>query len=187
MLPDSEKAYPLGIAEVLFPHPKHIAAADTHHAQSIENRDQRGHGHRRFDQCRAALPAIAAGGCEVAHRLFRAGRRKYRCSAPESFPVRAGISTAPAACAVLKIVARAGLLHGGVLTITRRTMAGPGGDEDAPRSDQDVIRPWDNLFNARAILAIPSNRRAEVACGQDHRLKNLSIPAPARVFDRAQS
>ncbi|MBS1217253.1 MAG: ilvD, partial [Proteobacteria bacterium] len=46
---------------------------------------------------------------------------------------------------VLKMLLKHGLLHGDCITITGRTMAQALKDvQDAPRPDQDVIRPWAN-------------------------------------------
>jgi dihydroxy-acid dehydratase len=86
---------------------------------------------------------------------------------------------------VLKMLLAHGLLHGDCMTITGRTI----GDELAhisptPRSDQDVIRPWDNPMYAQGHLAILRGNLAPEGCvAKITGLKNPSITGPARVFD----
>jgi dihydroxy-acid dehydratase len=86
---------------------------------------------------------------------------------------------------VLKMLLRAGLLHGDCLTITGRTMA----DElknvpDAPRTGQDVIRPWDRPLYAQGHLAILKGNLAPEGCvAKITGLKSPRITGPARVFD----
>jgi len=86
---------------------------------------------------------------------------------------------------VLKILLKAGLLHGECLTITGRTLA----EElksvpDAPRKDQDVIRPFDKPMYAQGHLAILKGNLATEGCvAKITGLKNPSITGPARVFD----
>jgi dihydroxy-acid dehydratase len=86
---------------------------------------------------------------------------------------------------VLKILLRAGLLHGECLTITGRTLA----EElknvpDTPRKDQDVIRPFDQPMYAHGHLAILKGNLATEGCvAKITGLKNPSITGPARVFD----
>ncbi|MBI5910942.1 MAG: dihydroxy-acid dehydratase [Betaproteobacteria bacterium] len=86
---------------------------------------------------------------------------------------------------VLKMLLTHGLLHGDCLTITGRTMAGElAAIPDAPRSDQDVIRPWDNPMYAQGHLAILKGNLAPEGCvAKITGLKKLSITGPARVFD----
>ncbi|TAK72163.1 MAG: dihydroxy-acid dehydratase, partial [Betaproteobacteria bacterium] len=86
---------------------------------------------------------------------------------------------------VLKMLLVHGLLHGGCLTITGRTMAEElAAIPDAPRSDQDVIRPWDNPLYAQGHLAILKGNLAPEGCvAKITGLKKLSITGPARVFD----
>jgi dihydroxy-acid dehydratase len=86
---------------------------------------------------------------------------------------------------VLKMLLDHGLLHGDCMTITGRTI----GDElenipAVPRSDQDVIRPWDNPMYAQGHLAILRGNLAPEGCvAKITGLKNPSITGPARVFD----
>jgi dihydroxy-acid dehydratase len=86
---------------------------------------------------------------------------------------------------VLKMLLAHGLLHGECLTITGRTMAEElAAIPDAPRSDQDVIRQWDNPMYAQGHLAILKGNLAPEGCvAKITGLKNPSITGPARVFD----
>ena len=86
---------------------------------------------------------------------------------------------------VLKMLLKAGLLHGDCMTITGRTMA----EElahvpDAPRADQDVIRPIDQPLYKQGHLAILRGNLATEGCvAKITGLKNPSITGPARVFN----
>jgi len=86
---------------------------------------------------------------------------------------------------VLKMLLAHGILHGDRMTITGRTMA----EElahlpDAPRADQDVIRPWSNPMYAEGHLAILRGNLAPEGCvAKITGLKTPSITGPARVFD----
>jgi dihydroxy-acid dehydratase len=86
---------------------------------------------------------------------------------------------------VLKILLRAGLLHGDCMTITGRTMAEElEGVPDKPRADQDVIRPIDAPLYAQGHLAILRGNLAPEGCvAKITGLKNPAITGPARVFD----
>jgi dihydroxy-acid dehydratase len=86
---------------------------------------------------------------------------------------------------VLKMLLAHGLLHGDCMTITGRTMAEELANiPDAPRSDQDVIRPWDHPMYAHGHLAILRGNLAPEGCvAKITGLKNPSITGPARVFD----
>ena len=86
---------------------------------------------------------------------------------------------------VLKMLLTNGVLHGDCMTITGRSI----GEEleavpDAPRADQDVIRPWSNPMYAQGHLAILRGNLAPEGCvAKITGLKNPSITGPARVFD----
>jgi len=86
---------------------------------------------------------------------------------------------------VLKVLLNHGVLHGDCMTITGRTIA----QElehvpDAPRKDQDVIRPWDKPMYAHGHLAILRGNLAPEGCvAKITGLKNPTITGPARVFD----
>ncbi|WP_454711245.1 dihydroxy-acid dehydratase [Cupriavidus nantongensis] len=90
---------------------------------------------------------------------------------------------------VMKILLKAGLLHGDCLTITGRTLA----EElehvpDTPRADQDVILPLERALYAEGHLAIlKGNLAEEGAVAKITGLKNPVITGPARVFEDEQS
>jgi dihydroxy-acid dehydratase len=89
----------------------------------------------------------------------------------------------------MKILLKAGLLHGDCLTITGKTVAENLKDiPDAPRADQDVIRPVDKPMYAEGHLAIlKGNLSPEGAVAKITGLKNPVITGPARVFDDEQT
>jgi dihydroxy-acid dehydratase len=86
---------------------------------------------------------------------------------------------------VLKMLLAQGLLHGDCVTITGRTLADElTGVPDAPRADQEVIRPWSNPMYAQGHLAILKGNLAPEGCvAKITGLKKPSITGPARVFD----
>ena len=90
---------------------------------------------------------------------------------------------------VMKILLKAGMLHGDCMTITGRTVAeNLANVPDAPRADQDVIRPIEQPMYAEGHLAIlRGNLSPEGAVAKITGLKNPSITGPARVFDDEQS
>jgi dihydroxy-acid dehydratase len=90
---------------------------------------------------------------------------------------------------VLKILLKAGLLHGDCMTITGRTMAEElASVPDAPRADQDVILPIDKPMYAQGHLAILKGNLSPEGCvAKITGLKNPVITGPARVFDDEQS
>jgi len=86
---------------------------------------------------------------------------------------------------VLKMLLKAGLLHGECLTITGKTLA----EElrnipEEPRKDQQVIRPFDRPMYPHGHLAILKGNLAPEGCvAKITGLKKTSITGPARVFD----
>lgn len=90
---------------------------------------------------------------------------------------------------VMKILLKAGLLHGDCLTITGQTIAEVLKDvPDEPRKDQDVIRSISDPMYAQGHLAIlKGNLSPEGAVAKITGLKNPVITGPARVFDDEQS
>jgi len=90
---------------------------------------------------------------------------------------------------VLKILLKAGLLHGDCMTITGRTMAEElASVPDAPRADQDVILPIDKPMYAQGHLAILKGNLSPEGCvAKITGLKNPVITGPARVFDDEHS
>jgi len=86
---------------------------------------------------------------------------------------------------VLKMLIKAGMLHGDCMTITGRTMAEElASVPETPRADQDVIRPFDRPLYAHGHLAILKGNLAPEGCvAKITGLKNPVITGPARVFD----
>jgi dihydroxy-acid dehydratase len=90
---------------------------------------------------------------------------------------------------VMKVLLKAGLLHGDCMTITGKTVAeNLGNVPDTPRADQDVIRPIDRPMYAQGHLAILKGNISPEGCvAKITGLKNPVITGPARVFDDEQS
>ncbi|HSD54010.1 MAG TPA: dihydroxy-acid dehydratase [Burkholderiales bacterium] len=86
---------------------------------------------------------------------------------------------------VLKVLLAHGVLHGDCKTVTGRTIAEELKDvPDAPRANQDVIRPWERPMYAQGHLAILKGNLAPEGCvAKITGLKSTSITGPARVFD----
>jgi dihydroxy-acid dehydratase len=90
---------------------------------------------------------------------------------------------------VMKVLLKAGLLHGDCLTISGQTIAQVLKDiPDAPPAGQDVIRPIDRPMYEHGHLAIlKGNLSPEGAVAKITGLKNPVITGPARVFEDEQS
>jgi dihydroxy-acid dehydratase len=90
---------------------------------------------------------------------------------------------------VMKTLLVAGLLHGDCLTITGQTIAEVLADiPDAPRADQDVIRPINKPMYAQGHLAILKGNLSPEGCvAKITGLKKPVMTGPARVFDDEQS
>ena len=90
---------------------------------------------------------------------------------------------------VMKMLLTAGLLHGDCLTITGQTIAEVLKDvPDAPRANQDVIRPIDKPMYAQGHLAVLKGNLSPEGCvAKITGLKNPVMTGPARVFDDEQS
>src|SRR5439155_15341902 len=90
---------------------------------------------------------------------------------------------------VMKILLKAGLLHGDCMTITGKTVAENLADvPDAPRADQDVIRSIDDPMYEQGHLAILKGNLSPEGCvAKITGLKNPVMTGPARVFDDEQS
>src|SRR5665647_761656 len=90
---------------------------------------------------------------------------------------------------VMKLLLKAGLLHGDCLTITGQTIAEVLKDvPDAPRADQDVIRPIGKPMYEHGHLAILKGNLSPEGCvAKITGLKNPVMTGPARVFDDEQS
>jgi dihydroxy-acid dehydratase len=90
---------------------------------------------------------------------------------------------------VMKMLLVAGLLNGDCITITGQTIAEVLKDvPDAPRTDQDVIRPMSNPMYAQGHLAILKGNLSPEGCvAKITGLKSPVMTGPARVFDDEQS
>ena len=90
---------------------------------------------------------------------------------------------------IMKMLLVHGLLHGDCLTITGETIAEVLKDVPAePRSDQDVIRAWNNPIYSQGHLAIlKGNLAPEGSVAKISGIKNPKITGPARVFDSEES
>jgi dihydroxy-acid dehydratase len=86
---------------------------------------------------------------------------------------------------VLKMLLVHGLLHGDALTITGETMAEAlASVPEAPRADQEVIRPFDQpLYKQGHLAVLKGNLAPEGAVAKITGLKNPAITGPARVFN----
>lgn len=86
---------------------------------------------------------------------------------------------------VMKMLLKAGLLHGDCLTITGKTIAETLVDiPDTPAAGQDVIRPIDQPIYAEGHLAILKGNLSPEGCvAKISGLKNPVITGPARVFN----
>jgi dihydroxy-acid dehydratase len=90
---------------------------------------------------------------------------------------------------VMKILLEQGLLHGDALTISGQTVAEILADiPSTPRTDQDVIRQWDNPMYAQGHLAIlKGNLATEGAVAKITGVKKPVITGPARVFESEET
>jgi len=86
---------------------------------------------------------------------------------------------------VLKMLLKHGLLHGECMTITGETMAQALAKvPDNPRTNQDVIRQWDNPMYKKGHLAILKGNLSPEGCvAKITGLKSPKITGPARVFN----
>ncbi|MGM9512942.1 dihydroxy-acid dehydratase [Roseateles sp. DB2] len=90
--------------------------------------------------------------------------------------------------AVMKELLKHGMIHGGAMTITGKTVAENLADVPDLSPAQDVIRPVSNPLYAEGHLAIlKGNLSPEGAVAKITGLKNPVITGPARVFDDEQS
>ncbi|HET7296244.1 MAG TPA: dihydroxy-acid dehydratase [Gemmatimonadales bacterium] len=90
---------------------------------------------------------------------------------------------------VMKVLLAHGVLHGDALSITGRTMAEVLADvPDAPRDDQEVIRPWSRPLHAKGHLAIlRGNLASEGSVAKVAGVKQSRMTGPARVFDSEEA
>ena len=90
---------------------------------------------------------------------------------------------------VMKMLLKAGLLHGECITITGQTIEQVLKDvPDAPRADQDVIRPiGEPMYKEGHLAILKGNLSPEGCVAKITGLKNPVMTGPARVFDDEQS
>jgi dihydroxy-acid dehydratase len=90
---------------------------------------------------------------------------------------------------VMKILLKAGLLHGECMTITGKTVAQNLAEvPDVPRKDQQVIRTIAEPMYEQGHLAILKGNLSPEGCvAKITGLKNPTMTGPARVFDDEQS
>jgi dihydroxy-acid dehydratase len=86
---------------------------------------------------------------------------------------------------VMKMLLNHGLLHGDCLTVTGETIAERLRDvPDEPRSDQEVIRPWDRpMYKTGHLAILKGNLAAEGSVAKISGVKNPQVTGPARVFN----
>ncbi|MBN8504046.1 MAG: dihydroxy-acid dehydratase [Burkholderiales bacterium] len=90
--------------------------------------------------------------------------------------------------AVMKVLLKAGLLHGDCITITGKTVAENLAEVPELRADQEVIRDISDPMYAEGHLAILRGNLSPEGCvAKITGLKNPVITGPARVFDDEQS
>jgi dihydroxy-acid dehydratase len=123
-----------------------------------------------FEEIRARVPVLCdlkPSGRYVATDLHRAG------GLPQ----------------VMKMLLSHDRLHGDALTITGQTVAEVLENVPAePRTDQDVIRPWDKPLYTQGHLAIlRGNLATEGAVAKISGVKQPKFTGPARVFDSEES
>jgi dihydroxy-acid dehydratase len=90
---------------------------------------------------------------------------------------------------VMKLLLNEGLIHGGCMTITGKTVADNLAKvPDAPMADMDVIRPFHSPLYPQGHLAILRGNLATEGCvAKITGLKKLAITGPARVFDSEEA
>jgi dihydroxy-acid dehydratase len=90
---------------------------------------------------------------------------------------------------VMKMLLAHDLLHGDCLTITGQTVAEVLRDvSNEPRSDQEVIRPWDKPMYPQGHLAIlRGNLATEGAVAKITGIKKAQMTGPARVFESEEA
>ncbi len=90
---------------------------------------------------------------------------------------------------VMKILLANGVLHGDALTITGQTIAEVLADIPAePRTDQDVIRPFNEpLYEQGHIVVLRGNLAEEGGVAKITGVKSPKITGPARVFESEEA
>jgi len=86
---------------------------------------------------------------------------------------------------VMKILLAHGALHGDALSVTGQTITEVLRDvAEVPRTDQEVIHPWDRpLYPQGHVTILRGNLAIEGAVAKVTGVKSLRMTGPARVFD----
>ena len=89
---------------------------------------------------------------------------------------------------VMKMLLNQGLLHGGAITITGKTVAENLAEiPDGPRTDQNVIHQWSKPVYPQGHLAILKGNLAPEGCvAKITGIAHHQITGPARVFEREE-
>ncbi|MBD2294979.1 dihydroxy-acid dehydratase [Anabaena sphaerica FACHB-251] len=138
------------------------------------------------------LAIARAAGVELTLDDFEAirGRVPVLCDLkPSGRYVATDLHKAGGIPQVMKMLLVHDLLHGDCLTISGQTVAEVLADIAAePRTDQDVIRPWERPMYAQGHLAIlKGNLATEGAVAKITGVKKPVITGPARVFESEES
>ena len=139
------------------------------------------------------LPAIAhAAGIDLTLDDFERIRERVPvlCDLkPSGKYVATDLHSAGGIPQVMKVLLAHGLLHGDALTIRGETIEQVLADvPENPRTDQDVIRAWDNpLYPEGHLVILRGNLATEGAVAKVSGLKNKVITGPARVFDSEET
>jgi dihydroxy-acid dehydratase len=139
------------------------------------------------------LPAIAhAAGVQVTLDDFESIRERVPviCDLkPSGKYVATDLHNAGGIPQVMKTLLAHGLLHGDALTISGETIEQVLADlPENPRTDQDVIRQWDNpLYPEGHLVILRGNLAVEGAVAKVSGIKNKVITGPARVFDSEET
>ena len=86
---------------------------------------------------------------------------------------------------VMKMLLAKGLLDGDCMTVTGKTIAESLADvPEAPSTEQDVIRAWDNALYAQGHLSILRGNLAPQGCvAKTSGIKHRRMEGPAKVYD----
>ena len=139
------------------------------------------------------LPAIAhAAGVKLTLDDFERVRQRVPvlCNLkPSGKYVATDLHNAGGVPQVMKMLLARGLLHGEALTITGETIEQVLADvPEDPRTDQDVIRQWDNpMYPEGHLVILRGNLATEGAVAKVSGIKNKVITGPARVFDSEET
>ena len=139
------------------------------------------------------LPAIAhAAGVKLSLDDFERIRERVPvlCNLkPSGKYVATDLHNAGGIPQVMKMLLAHGLLHGEALTITGETIEQVLADvPEDPRTDQDVIRQWDNpMYPEGHLVILRGNLATEGAVAKVSGIKNKVITGPARVFDSEET